>query len=172
MIVCPSCHHEEYEGALFCSECGTQLTLQNSDPEETLINSQEDISHSFSSLSQTGGVDVADAQETLALKIMDGGHLIPLVESDEFTIGRVSGSQPILPDVDLTPFRAYDKGVSRLHASLKIRDGQATIIDLGSANGTRLNGKKMSPHQSYTLRHGDILAFGKLKAAVLIRQNY
>ena len=25
MIICPNCKHEEVDGAIFCSECGSQL---------------------------------------------------------------------------------------------------------------------------------------------------
>ena len=27
MIICPNCHHQEFAGALFCSECATQLVV-------------------------------------------------------------------------------------------------------------------------------------------------
>jgi len=169
MIVCPTCQHEEFEGALFCSECGANLNVHTSDPEETLIESKEEIAQQLYTHPKRSQESVPAQVGKLALQIIDGGHILPLEESEEFTIGRISGSQPILPDIDLTPFQAYDQGVSRLHASLKIKNGKAIIIDLGSANGTRLNRRKLSPHQPYPLNHGDLLAFGKLEVSVVIR---
>jgi pSer/pThr/pTyr-binding forkhead associated (FHA) protein len=80
----------------------------------------------------------------------------------------VSGNQPILPDLDLTGYQAYEGGVSRLHATLKIEKVGITVTDLGSANGTRLNGKKIPPHTPQPLENGDILALGKFKVQVLI----
>ena len=40
--------------------------------------------------------------------------------------------------------RLQQKGVSRLHARIRIRDGEATIEDLGSKNGTYLRGERIA----------------------------
>ena len=63
------------------------------------------------------------------------------------TIGR-------LPECDVV---LEDKGASRRHAQIRLRDGEATITDLGSTNGTMLNG---SPIQSRPLSHGDRITIG------------
>jgi len=171
MITCPSCKHEEFVGALFCSQCGTKLTYQKPTPRKTA---------SYPGTSQTGrpAVTPEPAQQTppitlrehiLALKVMDTGAIIPLEGGTEFTLGRVSGNQPILPDLDLTPYKAYEGGVSRLHATIRIEQGTITVTDLGSANGTRVNGKKLAAHASQTINDGDILTLGKFKVQVLIR---
>ena len=68
-----------------------------------------------------------------------------------------------MPDIDLTPHNAYETGVSRLHGSLNISKRPITIQDLGSVNGTRVNGKKLAPHSKTSLSNGDILTLGKLK---------
>jgi len=104
----------------------------------------------------------------VSLKIMEGGTIIPLEGGLEFTLGRVSGNQPILPDIDLTPYQAYEGGVSRLHATIKIDKQAVTVTDLGSANGTRVNGRKVAPHTQQSLHNEDILTLGKFKIQVLI----
>jgi pSer/pThr/pTyr-binding forkhead associated (FHA) protein len=104
----------------------------------------------------------------ISLKIMDGGSIIPLEGGLEFTLGRVSGNQPILPDIDLTPYKAYENGVSRLHATIKIDKEAVIVTDLGSANGTRVNGKKVAPHTQQSIQNEDILTLGKFKIQVLI----
>jgi len=64
---------------------------------------------------------------------------------------------------------AQASGVSRLHALLK-RDGKRVIImDLGSANGTYVNGKRLRTNNEHLLNHGDVVALGKLKFQVLLR---
>ena len=68
-------------------------------------------------------------------------------------------------------YKAYEGGVSRLHATIKIDREQVTITDLGSANGTRINGKKIAAHQPYSLNDEDILSLGKFKAQILIQRN-
>jgi len=50
-----------------------------------------------------------------------------------------------------------DTGASRRHAQIRLRDGEATLTDLGSTNGTALNG---SPIQSRALGDGDRITIG------------
>ncbi len=82
---------------------------------------------------------------------------------------RVSEGQPVLPDVDLSPYHAYANGVSRMHAVLKRSGVRVVIMDLGSANGTYVNGKRLTPQTERLLNHGDVVALGKLKFQVLIK---
>jgi pSer/pThr/pTyr-binding forkhead associated (FHA) protein len=96
--------------------------------------------------------------------------ILHLNGQNEFTLGRVADGQPILPDVDLSPYEAYAQGVSRLHAALKLNNQRVFITDLGSSNGTRVNGQKIMPNVDYPLNHGDVIALGKFKIQVLIRK--
>ena len=43
------------------------------------------------------------------------------------------------------------------------------VMDLGSSNGTYINGRRINPHVEESLSHGDIVALGKLKIQVLLR---
>jgi hypothetical protein len=168
---CPNCHHIELAGALFCSECGTKLLEQSGIstaeipvvdlPRETI---NADVPHSPSP-------PTATIESPVSLHIVETGQTIPLVGRQEFTIGRISEGQAILPDIDLTPYDAYDRGVSRLHATVKLYPEHFSIIDLGSSNGTRLNNQKIPPHQEKSLSHGDIITLGKFKIQALIREE-
>jgi len=109
-------------------------------------------------------------EPSLSLHIIDSGQILHLAERNEFTLGRTIEGQPILPDVDLSPFDAFTLGVSRLHAALRIINYEVVITDLGSSNGTRVNGQKIVPHVDYPINHGDIISLGKLKIQVLISQ--
>jgi pSer/pThr/pTyr-binding forkhead associated (FHA) protein len=102
---------------------------------------------------------------------MESGQILPLADRAEFTLGRVAESQPIVPDVDLTPFNAYANGVSRLHAALKLVKNRIVLVDLGSSNGTYLNGTRLSPYVETPVSHGDVIYLGKLKLQVLIGQQ-
>ena len=88
----------------------------------------------------------------------------------EISLGRAGGSQSVLPDIDLAQFNGFEAGVSRMHAILRIMDQDASLTDLGSMNGTRLNGSLISPHIPYVLENGDKITFGRLKAQILIRK--
>src|SRR5690606_35222033 len=94
-------------------------------------------------------------------------QILPLEGPGEFIVGRVSSGQSILPDVDLEPYAAYESGVSRLHARIRIQNEEISIMDLGSANGTRVNNEKLSPHQPYSINHKDVLRFGRLSIQAL-----
>jgi pSer/pThr/pTyr-binding forkhead associated (FHA) protein len=68
----------------------------------------------------------------------------------EVTVGRAGGCAVLLP---------ADSFVSQLHARLFRRDGSLYVEDLGSTNGTFLNGKKVSAPVS--VRKGDKVQFGR-----------
>ena len=52
------------------------------------------------------------------------------------------------------------KQVSRQHAQIMLRDGQAEVEDLGSSNGTFLNGQRLAPHRPAPLTPRDELQIG------------
>lgn len=58
----------------------------------------------------------------------------------------------------------FDATVSRKHAELTLTDGGVQIRDLGSANGTFVNGTRISQHLA---QNGDIVTFGKVAFKVL-----
>jgi pSer/pThr/pTyr-binding forkhead associated (FHA) protein len=100
--------------------------------------------------------------------MIESGQILPLADRTEFTLGRSAEGQPIVPDVDLSPHNAYANGVSRLHAVLKLIQDHIVIMDLGSSNGTYLNGNRLQPYIETTIAHGDVIYLGKLKIQVLI----
>lgn len=168
-IICPNCQHQELEGALFCSECGTKLITEDGLPTASIRATDTSVPYAQHKISPPPPIPTGTAQ--FSLHIIRTGQIIPLVDRDEYTVGRISEGQSILPDIDLTPFEAFSQGVSRLHATISIEPGRATITDLGSSNGTRINNNKLTPHRSYSLNHGDVLTLGRFKIQVLIRQN-
>ena len=74
-------------------------------------------------------------------------------------------------EIDLTPYGAQDRGVSRVHAELQIIDGIVHINDLGSTNGTFVNSRQLQPDTPTPLRKGDELLLGRLAFQVLFRQD-
>jgi pSer/pThr/pTyr-binding forkhead associated (FHA) protein len=65
-------------------------------------------------------------------------------------------------DVDLSEFKAQEMGVSRNHARLNARQDPPVLIDLGSSNGTFVNGQQLKPEQPQTLDSGDEVRLGRL----------
>jgi len=167
MIICSNCQHRNVAGAMYCAECGAQL-----DGVETLITqaiTDEQIENELKSKAPRPEAPAIPANSWLSLHLMDSGKILPLASRNEFTLGRLSEGQPIMPDIDLTPYQAYASGVSRLHAVVKRDVNRVMVMDLGSSNGTYLNGRRLNPHTEESLNHGDIVALGKLKIQVLLR---
>lgn len=167
MIVCPSCGNKELAGSLFCKECGSQLINITREPTITIPTGvSEPLNQPVEEELQPVPPTPEDAN--LSLFLADIGEVIPLEGLTEYTIGRSSEDQPILPDIDLAPFHGYDYGVSRLHASIKINAPYAFLTDFGSANGTLLNGQKILPNKPYPITHGDIIILGDMKIQLLV----
>jgi pSer/pThr/pTyr-binding forkhead associated (FHA) protein len=171
MIICPSCHHHEISGAIFCSECGAQLLDNSLNPSRTFVyqlGAKEGDVGDPTDIPSGSNFNRQNDPLHLSLLIIDSGTIIPLVGSMEYTIGRTGGKQPVLPDIDLTAYNAYEGGVSRLHATIKVFDGKIWITDLGSANGTRVNGQKISAHEACAVYHKDVLTLGNFKVQLLV----
>ncbi|MEO6950680.1 MAG: GGDEF domain-containing protein [Polyangia bacterium] len=66
----------------------------------------------------------------------------------ETTIGR--GSQ--------ADIQVIDEGISRRHAAIRLEGDQVVVVDLGSTNGTFLNGEKVGPQ--HALSDGDKIQVG------------
>ena len=170
MIICPNCGNKEMPGALLCKECGTQLITPTRDPTMTIPSSLSEQFHDQPLINETQVVPPTPLDANFSLFLIDIGEVIPLEGLPEYTIGRSSEDQPILPDVDLAPYHGYEYGVSRLHASVKINIPYAYLIDFGSANGTLLNGQKITPNKPYPITHGDIIILGDMKIQLLVNR--
>lgn len=191
MILCPNCLHKEMIGAVFCSECGAQLIFEEGVPTNTIPVTQAqpmgaqahdatqfmDGELSTAELSEQAMIGkagppppAAKTSAKLALNILSANKVLPLPESGEFILGRVSEGQSVIPDIDLGPYKAYEAGVSRMHATLTVSGDRITVMDLESANGTRLNGTLLSPNITYPVKNGDILTLGKFKIQIIFQK--
>jgi signal transduction histidine kinase/CheY-like chemotaxis protein len=82
--------------------------------------------------------------------------------NDEIVFGRGQGQDL----VDLAPFGAEQLGVSRRQMLLRPTPTQLFVMDLGSTNGTMLNGYSTGVNTPYTLANGDVLTLGALHLMV------
>ncbi len=77
----------------------------------------------------------------------NGAERVVTLDNATTTIGR-------LPQCEVT---LDDRGASRRHAQIRLKDGVATLTDLGSTNGTEVNGHAV---QTATLDDGDRVTIG------------
>ncbi len=58
--------------------------------------------------------------------------------------------------------------VSKLHAHFRRNEqGQLVLVDNGSQNGTRVNGKVLSESEPQEVAVGDVIQFGRLTTSLL-----
>jgi len=89
----------------------------------------------------------APEQAPITLTLKPGTHLI----------GRTSQARAIAPDVSLD----VDDAISHRHAVLTLQpDGVLILRDIGSANGTSLNGIEIKPMTDAMLKPGDEITLG------------
>jgi hypothetical protein len=84
------------------------------------------------------------------------------LDKQDLTIGRYSAKRGITPDIDLSGDVA-DPGVSAQHAKLFAKpDGSWTIMDVGSSNGTFLNGsdEPLAPNVEFPVGDGTYINIG------------
>jgi len=91
------------------------------------------------------------APRELVIRDLDGQTATIALDQDRITLGRSSANQLCYPD---------DIGLSRQHLALARRDGQWTVEDLGSKNGTLLNGVRVE--KTMPFRPGDRVSAGHL----------
>jgi hypothetical protein len=125
--------HAREEGYVFLGRVSVELVTDPNLSKGTLLVSGE--------MTQAGGGP--------ATLVLSDGRRIPLA-SKPVKIGR-------LPDCDIV---LGDANVSRHHAEIRRSDdgsGGYVVVDLGSTNGTKVNGVRV---HSQRLEHGDEVAVG------------
>jgi hypothetical protein len=117
------------------------------------------------------GRDAQDAlQRTEVYRVIKATSGIPPLRL-RFLSGIQAGEELILRKSVTTVGRALDNDivldtgdVSRHHARLEFHDDQLRVTDLGSTNGTRVNGKAIRGH---AVAPGDEITFGTLRVQLL-----
>jgi pSer/pThr/pTyr-binding forkhead associated (FHA) protein len=86
-------------------------------------------------------------------------------------VGRAQQETDTYPDIDLGPFNAEELGVSRQHLTIKLDGDRVVVTDNKSSNGTKLNGERLKPNETYPVRHGDELTLGTMALKVELLTN-
>jgi hypothetical protein len=178
---CPKCGHVNRPGILVCEKCGTLLI------EDEKVGGTKRLGgeHAESDTVKTGvltdtaemaGLAVSTAgsaqfTENMVLRLEIEGAPTPILlqPKGESSIGRRDPATGTMPDIDLSAYAGYRLGVSRKHALIRLTDERLELIDLGSSNGTSVNGARLAPHQPHALRDGDEVLLGKMILRVLFQ---
>lgn len=179
--VCPNCQHVNRPGVLACERCGTVLARSEESAVSTKRFGEERsepsdgsseaslVSDSIRQAMSTAGS--SEFLENMMLRLEVDGAPTPIVLAPkaETTVGRRDPATGTMPDIDMTAYAGYRLGVSRTHAIIRLRDHQLEIYDLGSSNGTAVNGVRLVPHKPHLIRDGDEITLGKMSIRVLFQ---
>jgi hypothetical protein len=94
---------------------------------------------------------------------------VMIAQLGELKLGRFEPADRQENTLDLTPYGAADRGVSRFHAQIHIEDNILFITDMNSTNGTYVEGVKISPHTSTPVHKGNKIVLGLLPLQVMFR---
>jgi len=92
-----------------------------------------------------------------------------LASGAETIIGRLDRQTGFTPDVDITPLDA-ERTLSRRHAKIVVRDGEYFVREeIGTRNGTFVNGVRVQTGVDVKLSSGDRVRFGLVETVFEIR---
>src|SRR4051794_36461326 len=94
------------------------------------------------------------ARHRLVVWLPEGVRVLALPPAGAVVVGRA-------PEVEI---RIDSAAVSRQHARISVEPGAVRVLDLGSQNGTRVNGERLTGVRA--LGYGDILSFGDVTASL------
>ncbi len=158
MQTCTNCGHKNNDNLHFCVKCTVPL---DPNPEEITIPT---VKPSFRQQlrDKVKGTTGLLPVQNVVLHIEGAAEPVPLTGGRQTILGRESADDLEPPDLDLTAYGAREKGVSRAHAAIYRRKDKVTIVDMGSANGTYLNGQQLKAGHPYLVRNRDEIHLGQL----------
>jgi len=185
-MYCQECGKESRPGEVICSSCGGALTDAELDLPEVAAfpfnPPTEDTPAAAAQASSSVGprmpvapplpdaAPMASGPPTLAAPSATAAAQGPRLE---ITVGNLSGSYVLKPGVTTvgrgdaaTAYRAdvdlsMDVAVSRRHAEIRGGPSGYAILDVGSTNGTIVNGQPIARHQEVPLANGDEIRVGE-----------
>jgi serine/threonine-protein kinase len=150
-IFCPHCGRANKPTARFCAACGTVLPPT---PQVAPATSRPQVTAPPRQAARPL------QQARFRISTPRGTWEFPLTNLP-CRIGRRDPSQSHFPELDLAD---YDRGhASRRHAVIERRGSQYVLTDVGSVNGTLLNGVRLPAHRPQPLKVGDRIRIGDVE---------
>jgi pSer/pThr/pTyr-binding forkhead associated (FHA) protein len=139
---CPACGDENPASEVVCRVCMADISsiapVPEGEPEKDPPSEEVPLD---------SGDRTMRSPDVLTLHRISDGRAVPVTSGS--VIGRSGDSGKFFSDM---------RTVSRQHARAIFADGAWSIEDLGSTNGTWLNGRRMEPGRAYPLKKGDTLS--------------
>jgi hypothetical protein len=161
--ICPFCQVRNAQNVERCVRCGRPFPGSKDQHETTdqITKTEPELTGFLPNVDQLAPL----AKDTLVL-FVNGEEAVLLEDMQEVILGRPMVEMPFERTFDLTNYGGVTLGVSRRHIRISYVNGTFKVMDLGSTNGTTLNGRYLPPARSQNLRPFDQLALGQLRLMV------
>lgn len=187
---CPRCGEINRAGVVYCENCGTHLQTgedanlptrdldRESEQDSTLsyeeaeIASEKILGERFKASIRGTTMFQDDMVLRVELESRPNPLLLRLKPDQQLMIGRRSTSDDSdIPEIDLTDYGGFNYGVSRHHGVIRLEGNRLIYTDLASSNGTFINGLRITPHEDYTLRDGDVFRLARMKMQIYFEKR-
>lgn len=167
-VTCDACGAENPAGEAYCEDCGAALTGAGSAGPPPAVHIPDtpppvqpvaETPAATATPTPTPTPPPAVSPKAAKLTLADGSGEF-LLNKDVINIGRRSPVDGIFPEVDLTD-ADVDSYISRRHGKILFSEEGAVYEDLGSSNGSFLNGTRLTQGVQAKISDGDQLRLGK-----------
>lgn len=178
MMRCPTCSTEFMAGALFCRSCGEALqpAAQRHVAAHRAPAPPSPAGASVPSAPKmpipdrpplvapkaVGSLAPSNAVKTLHIYIPHLDQRLALPLSGTIRVGRADPDAATTPELDLSDYDGFERGVSRQHATVQVFDEGIFMVDQHSSNGTWLGEQPLAAGYAYPLPREATVRFGQL----------
>lgn len=160
---CPNCGGENKDSAKFCFRCGQKIAVFTPIPPAPAVQIGV-ISQSNAAIlpAVSPNEDLSTRPLSCAsILLIESGKKIEIPSIPITYLGRADKQSSYTPEIDFTQIDR-NKVISRKHACISFSNNKYKLSDLGSTNGTFLNGLRLQTGVEYDLKNGDEIIFGKI----------
>ena len=140
-----------------CCQRNTKQDSQKSTKDDTIKNSKEDIEdYSQNDTEVLWLIEGMEEEGTQILEVLKTISFLKPLDKESYKYISISEFPFVIgKEKDKVNAVINEKSVSRTHCKLEERDGVIYLMDLGSTNGTFINGERLNKLESYRLENMD-----------------
>jgi len=168
---CPQCSQPVQDDAIFCGNCGYNLkqnqtaavaVIEEKPTEAPTVNPRVtiplELEQETEKSENSQEIPQSVTQHPVLYHVQTDTEIQLKEELDTIHLGRPNDIIP--PDIDISTLPNSDI-VSRVHADIRREIDGYYLEDMGSANGTYVNGEKLAQGNRHRLTVGDRFSLGK-----------